>query len=93
MMDNEEIEELTPLSGELKPYKVAMNDSCILHDPFDPEHEHYQLIKEMDTKNIVVCPSSGKRILSHAAYQIHCHEVNISTVLDVAPQTVRATLR
>ena len=92
ILDDKEIEELTPLLEELRSYEVAMNNSCILRSPSDPEHEHYQLIKEMDTK-IVVCPSSGKRILGRAAYHIHCREVKITTVLDVAPQTVRATLR
>ena len=91
-MDDEEIEELTPLSGELRSYEVAMNNSCILRGPLDPEHKHYQLIKEMDMK-IVVPPSSGKRILGRAAYKIHCREVKITTVLDVAPKTVRVTLR
>ena len=92
ILDDEEINELTPLSGELRPYKVAMNNSSILRGPSDPEHEHYQLSKEMNRK-IFVCPSSGKRILGHAAYQSHCREVQIITVLDVAPETVRATLR
>ena len=90
--NDEEIKELTPLSGKLRPYEVAMNNSCILHGPSDPEHKHYQLTKEMDTK-IIVCPSSGKWILGCVAYQIHCHEVKITTVLDVAPETVKARLR
>ena len=92
ILDDEEINELTPLSGELRPYKIAMNDSSILRGPSNPEHKHYHLIKKMGTK-IFVCPSSGKRILGHAAYQIHCREIKITTVLDVAPETVRATLR
>ena len=40
ILDDEEIEELTPLSGELIPYKVAMNNSCILRNPSDPKHKH-----------------------------------------------------
>ena len=92
ILDNKEIEELTPLSGEFRPYKVAINYSCILRGPSDPEHEHYQLIKDMDTK-MVACQSSGQRILGLAVYQIHSCKVKITTVVDVAPQIVRATLR
>ena len=40
ILDDEEINELTPLSGELRPYEVATNDSSILPGPLDPEHEH-----------------------------------------------------
>ena len=53
ILDNKEIKELTPLSGELRSYKVATNNSCILCGPLDPKHKHYQLIKKMDTKNFV----------------------------------------
>lgn len=50
-----------------RPYGVATNNSCILHSPSNPKHEHYRLIKEMYT-TIVVCQSSGKRILARQ----HC---------------------
>ena len=42
-----------PRANELSPYKVAMNDSCILRGPSDPEHEYYQLTKGMEAKIVV----------------------------------------
>ena len=65
-----------------------MNNNYIFRGPSDPKHEHYKLIKEIDTK-IAVCLSSGKRILANAVYQVHCREVRITAVLDIAPEIVK----